>query len=54
MRSCRAMTACRRSTGKQDFTIDVKLPDMLTAVMIHPPLFGATVKSFDATARPRP
>ena len=39
-----------KSTGKQDFTIDVKLPDMLTAVMIHPPLFGATVKSFDATA----
>ena len=36
-------------TGKQDFTIDVKLPDMLTAVMIHPPLFGATVKSFDAS-----
>ncbi len=39
-----------KSTGKQDFTIDVKLPDMLTAVMIHPPLFGASVKSFDATA----
>src|SRR5262245_66510578 len=28
-----------KSTGKQDFTIDVKLPGMLTAVMIHPPLF---------------
>ena len=38
-----------KSTGKQDYTIDVKLPDMLTAVMIHPPLFGATVKSFDAS-----
>jgi isoquinoline 1-oxidoreductase beta subunit len=37
-----------KSTGKQDFTIDVTLPGMLTAVMIHPPLFGATVKSFDA------
>jgi isoquinoline 1-oxidoreductase subunit beta len=35
-------------TGQQDFTIDVKLPGMATAVMIHPPLFGATVKSFDA------
>jgi isoquinoline 1-oxidoreductase subunit beta len=34
-------------TGRQDFTIDVKLPGLLTAVMIHPPLFGATVKSFD-------
>jgi len=38
-----------KSTGKQDFTIDVTLPGMLTAVMIHPPLFGATVKSFDAS-----
>jgi isoquinoline 1-oxidoreductase beta subunit len=39
-----------KSTGKQDFTIDVTLPGMLTAVMIHPPLFGATVKSFDASS----
>ncbi len=38
-----------KSTGRQDFTIDVKLPGLLTAVMIHPPLFGATVRSFDAT-----
>ncbi|MGL4635076.1 MAG: molybdopterin cofactor-binding domain-containing protein [Beijerinckiaceae bacterium] len=37
-----------KSTGKQDFTIDVKLPGLLTAVMIHPPMFGAVVKSFDA------
>ncbi len=35
-------------TGRQDYTIDVKLPGLLTAVMIHPPLFGATVRSFDA------
>lgn len=34
--------------GAQDFTIDVTLPGMLTAVMIHPPKFGATVISFDA------
>ena len=38
-----------KSTGKQDYTIDVKLPGMLTAVMIHPPLFGAKVKTFDAS-----
>ena len=38
-----------KSTGKQQYTIDVKLPGLLTAVMIHPPLFGAKVKSFDAT-----
>jgi len=38
----------RKTKGEQDFTIDVKLPGMLTAVMIHPPKFGATVASFDA------
>lgn len=38
-----------KSTGQQQYTIDVKLPGLLTAVMIHPPLFGAKVKSFDAT-----
>ena len=38
-----------KSTGKQDYTLDVKLPGMLTAVMIHPPLFGSVVKSFDAS-----
>ncbi len=37
-----------KSSGRQDFTIDVTLPGMLTAVMIHPPVFGATLKSFDA------
>ena len=37
-----------KSTGRQQFTIDIALPDMLTAVMIHPPLFGAKLKSFDA------
>lgn len=39
-----------KSTGRQNFTIDVKLPGMLIAVVAHPPLFGATVKSFDAAA----
>lgn len=38
-----------KSTGKQQYTIDVRLPGLLTAVMIHPPLFGAKVKSFDVT-----
>ncbi len=37
-----------KTNGSHDFTIDVKLPGMLTAVMIHPPRFGGTVKSFDA------
>ncbi len=39
-----------KSNGSQTFTIDLDLPGMLTATMIHPPKFGATVASFDATA----
>jgi len=38
-----------KTDGSHQFTIDVRLPGMLTAVMIHPPRFGATVKSFDAS-----
>ncbi|MBL8671610.1 MAG: xanthine dehydrogenase family protein molybdopterin-binding subunit [Alphaproteobacteria bacterium] len=38
-----------KTTGKQPYTIDVKLPGMLTAVMLHPPLFGAVAKSIDAS-----
>ena len=34
--------------GSALYTIDVKQPGMLTALVAHPPLFGATVKSFDA------
>ena len=37
-----------KTNGTAQFTIDVKLPGMLTAVVAHPPLFGAKVKSFDA------
>jgi isoquinoline 1-oxidoreductase beta subunit len=37
-------------TGQAVFTQDVRLPGMLTAVVAHPPRFGATVKRFDATA----
>jgi isoquinoline 1-oxidoreductase beta subunit len=38
-----------KTNGTAKFTQDVKLPDMLTALVAHPPRFGATVKSFDAT-----
>ncbi len=38
-----------KSTGTATYTQDVKLPGLLTAVVAHPPLFGAKVKSFDAT-----
>ncbi|MBS3649859.1 xanthine dehydrogenase family protein molybdopterin-binding subunit [Pseudaminobacter sp. 19-2017] len=37
-----------KTNGTQGYTIDVKLDGLLTAVMIHPPKFGATVGSFDA------
>src|SRR5882762_6278888 len=33
--------------GKGVFGIDVKLPGMLTAVIARPPIFGATMTSFD-------
>lgn len=39
-----------KTRGALPFTIDVQLPGMLTAVMIHPPRFGATLASFDAAA----
>jgi isoquinoline 1-oxidoreductase beta subunit len=39
-----------KSTGTATYTQDVKLPDMLTAVVAHPPRFGAKVKTFDASA----
>jgi isoquinoline 1-oxidoreductase beta subunit len=38
-----------KTDGKAQFTQDVHLPGMLTAVVAHPPRFGAKVKSFDAT-----
>ena len=37
-----------KSNGSAKFTQDVQLPGMLTAVVLHPPRFGATVAKFDA------
>jgi isoquinoline 1-oxidoreductase beta subunit len=37
-----------KSSGRQKFGIDVLLPGMRTAVMLHPPVFGAKVAHFDA------
>src|SRR5438445_5820078 len=37
-----------KSNGSAMFTQDVKLPGMLTAVVLHPERFGAKLKSFDA------
>ena len=44
------LDARAKSTGRQDFGIDVKLPDLRTVVMVHPPVFGGKVASFDAAA----
>ena len=38
-----------KARGKTQFTLDVRLPNMLTAVVARSPRFGGTVKSFDAT-----
>lgn len=38
-----------KTNGSARFTQDIFLPDMLVAVVAHPPRFGATVKSFDAS-----
>lgn len=43
----RRTDVAEKSTGKAVFTQDFKLPGMLTALVVHPPLFGAKVKSFD-------
>ncbi len=37
-------------TGKGVFGIDVRVPDMLIAALVRPPVFGAKLKRFDATA----
>jgi isoquinoline 1-oxidoreductase beta subunit len=42
--------AGEKTTGRAQFTQDVTLPGILTAVVAHPPRFGATVRSFDAAA----
>ena len=37
-----------KANGTQVYTIDVRLDGLLTAVMIHPPKFGARLVRFDA------
>lgn len=43
------LDSASKSSGQAQFTIDVQKPNMVVAVVKHPPLFGAKVKSFDAT-----
>lgn len=39
-----------KSTGRQAFGIDVRLPGQLTAVVARPPVFGAKLRSVDDSA----
>jgi isoquinoline 1-oxidoreductase beta subunit len=39
-----------KTNGTAQFALDVGLPDMVTAVIERPPLFGATVRALDAAA----
>jgi isoquinoline 1-oxidoreductase beta subunit len=39
-----------KSSGRQKFGIDVALPGIRTAVVLHPPVFGAKVARFDAAS----
>ncbi|MDO8701914.1 MAG: xanthine dehydrogenase family protein molybdopterin-binding subunit [Undibacterium sp.] len=43
------LDALAKSNGKQQFGIDFSLPDMLVAVVLHPPVFGSKIVRLDAT-----
>jgi len=43
------LDARAKSTGKQQFAIDVALPGMMTALVLRPPRFGGKLSSFDAS-----
>ncbi|RUP25561.1 MAG: xanthine dehydrogenase family protein molybdopterin-binding subunit [Curvibacter sp.] len=44
------LDAAAKSSGHQDYGIDVRLPGLLTAVVAHPPVFGAKLQSMDDSA----
>lgn len=44
------LDARAKSSGRQDFGIDVHLPGQLTAVVARPPVFGAKLKAVDDSA----
>jgi isoquinoline 1-oxidoreductase subunit beta len=48
-KQARRKDSVAKTNGSAQFTQDVFLPGMLVAVVAHPPQFGATVKSFDAS-----
>ena len=44
------LDSAEKTNGKAYYTLDINEPDMLTVLVERPPMFGSTVKSFDATA----
>ena len=44
------LDAAAKSSGRQDYGIDVRLPGQLTAVVARPPVFGARLASVDDSA----
>jgi isoquinoline 1-oxidoreductase beta subunit len=44
------LDAPAKSSGRQDYGIDLKLPGLLTAVIARPPVFGAKLVSLDDSA----
>ncbi len=44
----RRLDAVAKSTGRQSFGIDARAEGMKTVLVMHPPVFGAKVASFDA------
>ncbi len=49
-KATKRLDAKAKANGEARFGLDVHFPEMLIAVVAHGPVFGATVKSFDATA----
>ncbi len=47
-RETRRLDSAAKCTGAATYTIDMKLPGLLTAVIARPPAFGARLVSFDA------
>ncbi len=45
----RRLDSRAKVTGQAEFGIDVKRPGLLVATLARPPVFGATLKRFDAT-----
>ncbi|HKU38330.1 MAG TPA: xanthine dehydrogenase family protein molybdopterin-binding subunit [Polyangiales bacterium] len=48
--STRRLDSVAKTNGTALYTIDVKLPGLLTAVVLRPPAFGAKLKNFDGSA----